>query len=277
MREHPTKGGYRMHNGVDLAMPFGAPIKALLPGTVVANSYQANGAGNYIKIRNADGTYSLYMHMKSRSPLKVGQRIMPGQVIGAVGATGDASGPHLHLELRDANGHPFDPMPLLNNLAHGRGAIAGGIQRMPLPSMGAVGVSGKALGRAPRLIQDWISEAQNRYGVRTELIAAIMDAESNFNYNARSGAGAVGLMQLMPFHRDKGNIYDPKTNVMIGAQILRGLLHQFPDVRMAIAAYNCGAGRVSSLLKKYGHSWDAIAPHLPPETKKYVPKVLSYL
>lgn len=263
-----------MHNGIDLAAPAGTPIQAVMDGVVIANSYQAGGAGNYIKIRHADGTTSTYMHMRSRSPLKVGQRVSTGQVIGGVGTTGSSTGNHLHLEIRDKNGKPFNPLLFLQN-ASKRG---GGVYRQQSAPIGGFRVQGKALGQAPRIYQEYISLAGQKYGVRTPLIAAIMKAESNFNPKARSGVGAVGLMQLMPkYHGHKGNIYDPKQNVMIGTQYLVSLLKKFGDVRMAIAAYNAGDGRVSKLIKRYGNSWEKIAPHLPSETKKYVPKVLSYL
>lgn len=256
-----------MHNGVDLAAKKGTPILAVMGGVVEAVAYQKGGAGWYVKVRNGNGLESLYMHMNTKSPLKVGQTIYPGQVIGQVGATGAATGAHLHFEVRQ-NGKAINPMPFLQGSA--------GMPSLPSPMGGGnVKFSGKALYQAPRLVQDYIDQAHLTYGVKPQLIAAVIKAESNFNYNARSPVGAYGLMQLMPSW-GSGRM-NPRTNVMLGTQFLRNNLKKYGDVRFALAAYNWGPGKLDKAIKKYGRNWSALQPHLPPETRNYVERVLSYL
>lgn len=87
------------HQGVDLTVGSGTPIRAIRAGTVAVNHANTGNAGFYIVINHGGGIYSVYMHLRNRSPLAVGQKVVAGQTIGNVGATGDASGPHLHFEV----------------------------------------------------------------------------------------------------------------------------------------------------------------------------------
>lgn len=106
-RVRTLNGVTRWHYGDDLAAPTGTPIYAAKAGTVTYSG-SASGYGQLIKIDVGGGVENRYGHM-SRILVKKGQNIKQGQIIGLVGATGDATGPHLHFEVR-VNGKPVDPM-----------------------------------------------------------------------------------------------------------------------------------------------------------------------
>lgn len=106
MRFHPILGYERMHSGVDLAAPWGTPIRAVRSG-VISFAGWSGGHGEYVMIRHADGLVSGYGHM-SQIKVAVGTPVEAGAVIGSVGATGLATGPHLHFELF-RGGRAIDP------------------------------------------------------------------------------------------------------------------------------------------------------------------------
>ncbi|KTD62283.1 peptidoglycan DD-metalloendopeptidase family protein [Legionella shakespearei] len=107
-RYHPILHYKRAHKGIDLAAPIGTPIQSIGDG-VIATIGRHNGYGNMIKIRH-DKTYStVYGHMlKFQKGLSKGSRVKRGQVIGYVGQTGLATGPHCHYELH-VNNTPRNP------------------------------------------------------------------------------------------------------------------------------------------------------------------------
>lgn len=107
MRFHPILGFSRMHSGTDLAAPWGAPIHAVADGLVTYAGWRG-GYGNYVKLEHGGDLATGYGHM-SRFAVAPGTRVQAGQVIGYVGATGLATGPHVHYEVfRD--GASVDPM-----------------------------------------------------------------------------------------------------------------------------------------------------------------------
>ncbi|MGK6318950.1 M23 family metallopeptidase [Sphingomonas sp. DT-204] len=106
MRRHPLLGYMRMHKGLDIAAPYGAPIRAAMAG-VVQMAGRAGGYGNFVRLAHAGGLATGYGHM-SKIAVRAGQRVSPGQVIGYVGSTGLSTGPHLHYELT-RNGVPINP------------------------------------------------------------------------------------------------------------------------------------------------------------------------
>lgn len=108
-----TRGG--RHLGTDLAAPTGTPIHAVHAGTVAVVKYESGGGGYYIVLSHGGGTYSSYMHMVRRSPLNVGQAVAAGQVVGNVGESGDATGPHLHFEVHQGLWHKVNPAAFMRS------------------------------------------------------------------------------------------------------------------------------------------------------------------
>jgi hypothetical protein len=117
-------------------------------------------------------------------------------------------------------------------------------------------------------IEALVVEHSQRQGLRPELVRAVIQVESGFNPRARSPKGAMGLMQLMPqTARELGVVdpYDPADNIRGGTTYLRRLLTRYDgDERLALAAYNAGAGAVD----RYGR---AVPPYR--ETRDYVQRI----
>src|SRR5436190_7315794 len=113
------------HQGQDVLAAENTPLVSVSAGTVHWRSYQAGGAGNYVVIRGTDGFDYVYMHLNATAPVAPGDRVTAGQLIGHVGHTGDAFGPHLHFEIWTAHwydgGHPIDPLPYLQSWLTGSG------------------------------------------------------------------------------------------------------------------------------------------------------------
>jgi murein DD-endopeptidase MepM/ murein hydrolase activator NlpD len=109
-RFHPVLKIRRPHHGVDYAAPTGTPVYSIGDGVVAKKSYQAGGGGNYISIRHNSVYTSQYMHLsKFAQGMAEGVRVKQGQLIGFVGSTGLASGPHLDFRIYQ-NGSAVDPL-----------------------------------------------------------------------------------------------------------------------------------------------------------------------
>ncbi len=102
--------GGRRHRGVDIAVPKGTPVSAAATGTTVFAGQQG-AYGNIIILCHGNGYETAYAHL-DRILTQRGSRVRRGAVIGLVGATGNATGPHLHYEVRK-NGVDVNPMPYL--------------------------------------------------------------------------------------------------------------------------------------------------------------------
>jgi len=109
-RMHPVLRIRRPHHGVDYAAPKGTPVMSIGDGTVVAKAFQASGGGNYLKIKHNSVYTTTYMHLSGYAKgISTGSRVKQGQVIGYVGMTGLASGPHLDFRVQK-NGSYVDPL-----------------------------------------------------------------------------------------------------------------------------------------------------------------------
>lgn len=111
-RMHPVLKIRRPHHGVDYAANSGTPVHTIGDGVIVRRGYQKNGGGNYLTIKH-NGTYSTtYMHLRGFAKgMTVGKKVKQGDLIGYVGQTGLASGPHLDFRVYK-NGQAIDPLKL---------------------------------------------------------------------------------------------------------------------------------------------------------------------
>ncbi|MDR1414398.1 MAG: peptidoglycan DD-metalloendopeptidase family protein [Odoribacteraceae bacterium] len=111
-RFHPVLKINRPHHGVDYAAPTGTPVYTIGDGTVTKKAFQKDGGGNYVTVKH-NGVYSTtYMHLsKFATGIKVGSRLAQGDVIGYVGSTGLATGPHLDFRVYK-NGSPINPLAM---------------------------------------------------------------------------------------------------------------------------------------------------------------------
>ncbi len=140
----------------------------------------------------------------------------------------------------------------------------------------------------PRLYQDIVSKYSAEYNVPEQIIFATIKNESNFNPNAVSYAGAIGLMQLMPETFEwiisdmlgetiiGKNAFDPDTNIKCGTYMLSWLYKKFEDWTLVFAAYNAGIGNVQKWLSNNTYSSNGKLTNIPfPETNKYVEKQIN--
>ena len=117
-------------------------------------------------------------------------------------------------------------------------------------------------------------------------LAWLAEVESALNPNAESKVGAVGLFQLMPATAERFGLQlfpvddrkTPDKSARAAACYLRQLYKEFGGWALALAAYNAGEGRVSRTMKSHNaRTFREVAPHLPSETRKYVPRVMSVI
>jgi soluble lytic murein transglycosylase len=141
----------------------------------------------------------------------------------------------------------------------------------------------------PMAFQKEVEEASRKNGIDPLLIMSVMREESRFDTDARSIAGALGLMQLMPHtaqrfdkhvkihFRNPGQLYDARINILIGSYYLKHLIKTFNSIPLAIAAYNAGEDVVREWLKKGSYTTvDEFIEDIPyDETRNYVKRVLT--
>lgn len=117
-RLHPILGTYRPHLGVDYGAPTGTPVVAVATGTVVSAG-RSRASGNMVRLRHTNGYETYYLHLSAFARgVRPGVRILQGQTIGRVGATGLATGPHLDYRMKK-NGKFVDPLLEHRNLPPG--------------------------------------------------------------------------------------------------------------------------------------------------------------
>ncbi|WP_243425637.1 lytic transglycosylase domain-containing protein [Clostridium paridis] len=122
-------------------------------------------------------------------------------------------------------------------------------------------------------IENAVESASKKFGVDANLIRSIIKQESNFNPNAKSGAGAMGLMQLMPFNCDGlKNPYDIQENIDRGTSMIKDALDKYNNIDMALMSYNAGSGT----MQRRGVTSPDDLYKMPAETQNYVTKIKSY-
>lgn len=111
-RFHPVLKIRRPHHGIDYAAPSGTPVYALGDGRITHRGWDPKGGGNYIKIKHNSVYMTVYMHLSGfATGISKGQNVKQGQLIGYVGKTGLATGPHLDFRVYK-NGNPIDPLKM---------------------------------------------------------------------------------------------------------------------------------------------------------------------
>ena len=141
----------------------------------------------------------------------------------------------------------------------------------------------------PREYREIVRREAAAYDLDENLVYAMIKAESDFNAQAKSSAGALGLMQMTPgtFEwmqtkleetHDTDALFEPKVSIRYGCALIRLLLDEYEDLTVALAAYNAGMGNVTSWLSDAEYSADGVTLKAIPfgETRHYVERVLRY-
>jgi murein DD-endopeptidase MepM/ murein hydrolase activator NlpD len=116
-RRHPLGGARRYHRGIDIAAPYGTPIKSAASGRVTKVS-RSWAKGLNIEIQHANGYKTAYFHLH-KAAVKSGQAVAQGELIGYEGNSGNSTGPHLHFEIHK-NGQPVNPALYVRELSSRR-------------------------------------------------------------------------------------------------------------------------------------------------------------
>ena len=233
----------KKHQGVDLAATSGTPVYAAQAGTVTRadGNWDPKGYGNLVVVDHPGGWQTYYAHL-SKFEVHKGDTVTQGQLIGEVGETGDAQGPHLHFETRK-DSKVVDPQ-----------GVIGSTSSAAAVSFGALHSS----------YDNLFEQAGKKYGVSPLLLASVAKNESSFNPKADNGI-AQGLMQLTPETAKSLGVdrWDPTQAVDGAARMLSGLTNELGSTELALSAYNAGPRDV-----KKCHC-------VLPATQQYVTKVLA--
>ncbi|MGA5372273.1 peptidoglycan DD-metalloendopeptidase family protein [Streptomyces griseoincarnatus] len=217
------------HTGLDFPAAVGKAVHAVAGGQI-ASARSGGPYGNHILINHGQGLQSLYAHL-SRIVRNSGV-VTAGQLIGRVGATGNVTGPHLHLEAR-LNGTPVDPMPYLQ----GGGAGGKGVERWRGVVMRALGLVGQPASLANATLRRMRQES-----------GGDPRAVNLWDVNARNGTPSVGLMQVIrPTYRAYAGRFRSKGPFLHGVSV-DPLANVYASMRYALSRY----GSLSSAYNRPG-------------------------
>ncbi|GAB1326969.1 aggregation-promoting factor C-terminal-like domain-containing protein [Streptomyces sennicomposti] len=204
------------HTGLDFPAPVGTPIHAVASGTV--SSVATDGPyGTHIEINHGNGLQSLYAHM-SQILVGLNKVVAQGDVIGKVGATGNVTGPHLHLEAR-VNGRAVDPMPYLTGPKAGT-KVGQGIATAKQFAKSQLRYFGWGQDQFPSLERLW-------------------EGESGWRWNAENpSSGAYGIPQALPASKMASVGPDWRTNPATQIQWGMRYIKDRPDYGSPSAAYS---------------------------------------
>lgn len=206
--------GGRVHKGIDVPMPNGTPLKAVMDG-VVSAAQSGSGErsyGLYVVIEHSGGKSTLYAHM-SKIMVKVGDKVVKGQIIGLSGSTGFSTGPHLHFELR-VNGNHVNPSAYVG-AAYGPGGTKGN----------------------PSSLDDGgiIAGSSGGYVVPNNFIAASWSGVSGGSSNVKdlimaSSGGSLGSLATGSVADIPDSIGGNRRSAMMGIQLSRVLKNNGPSI-----------------------------------------------
>lgn len=237
------------HQGIDYGLPEGTPVVAPASGRLEFVDHGGRGWGYHAVIRERAGSAErlhILAHLaRGSAKAETDADVRQGEILASSGATGFATGPHLHYEIRD--------------------------RKLGLPQM-AYAIDPRSLmpDTAPRFglnaLKNYAVQAAAREGLNPELFQRQINQESGWNIYAFSGAGAIGLAQIVPRWHPGVNPWDPHEALDYAARLMRHHLNAFGGRwDLALAAYNAGPDAV--------RNYRGIPPF--PETRQYIAAILG--
>jgi phage-related protein len=209
------------HTGLDFPAAVGKAVHAVANGQI-ASARSGGPYGNHILINHGHGLQSLYAHLSAM--VKKAGAVQAGQTIGRVGATGNVTGPHLHLEAR-VNGKPVDPMPYLTG-GGGKGSGGKGVQRW----RGVVNQALGLVGQPTSLANTTLRRMNQESGGDPNIV-------NRWDSNWKAGHPSVGLMQVIgPTFRAHAGRFRNKGPFSYGVSV-DPLANVYASMRYALSAY----------------------------------------
>ncbi|MBI4360627.1 peptidoglycan DD-metalloendopeptidase family protein [Candidatus Micrarchaeota archaeon] len=283
---HPLSGEIRPHDGLDLKIASGTPVKAAAAGKVVVPDFDTDGYGAWIILDHGNGVETRYAHLTPGAfKVRSGDTVSQGDVLALSGDSGGSTGPHLHFEVRRNDQPTHEPEALCRTGASSTSTQAFNPSSVNLvsvaqcaqqaesacPSTGSKDFAGRSWKTADyRCVTRVASQTS---GIPENLLLAQMRQESGYQQFVGSSAGAKSYMQLIDetaaglgVGADK--IYDPYHNICAGTRYFAGQLKAFGSVECALAAYNAGPGNVQ------GSNPSTCVPNFE-ETRNYVTNIVS--